>query len=107
MPTVTFIDSDGRREAVDAATGQSLMRAAVEHGIDGIAADCGGCLSCATCHVYVNAEWLERLPAMSADETAMLETTAAERRSNSRLSCQLIVDDNLHGLSVTLPPTQY
>jgi 2Fe-2S ferredoxin len=107
MPTVYFIDADGRRETVDAAAGQSLMRAAVDHGIDGIAADCGGCLSCATCHVYLHAEWLERLPAMSADEAAMLETTAAERRPNSRLSCQIVVDDNLHGLVVDLPPTQY
>lgn len=107
MVTVHLLDANGTRHRVAAANGQSLMRAAVAQGLDGIAADCGGCLSCATCHVYVDAAWLARLPPISADEVAMLEHTAAARRANSRLSCQLLIDDSLDGLVVTMPDTQY
>lgn len=87
--------------------GTSLMHAAVDAGIDGIAADCGGSLTCATCHVYVQEPWLERLPAPSEDEDAMLDLTASARQPNSRLSCQLVITDALDGLSVELPPSQY
>ena len=100
-------EPDGRRVEVAARPGQSLMKAAVAAGIEGIAADCGGSLSCATCHVYVDAEWGARLPAASADERHMLELTAAEHRPNSRLSCQIVIDETLAGLHVRLPPTQY
>jgi 2Fe-2S ferredoxin len=83
------------------------MRVATGAGIEAIAADCGGCLSCATCHVYVDEAWLARLPPMSDDESAMLEMTAAERRPHSRLSCEIVLDDSLDGLVVHLPETQY
>lgn len=83
------------------------MQAATAAGIDGIAADCGGCLSCATCHVYIDETWLDRLASPHQDELSMLEMTAAERRPNSRLSCQLIVHESLHGLVVQLPSHQY
>jgi len=98
---------DGVHYDIKAKRGQSLMQAAVDAGIDGIAGDCGGCLSCATCHVYVDPHWLPRLRPPSADERAMLEMTAAACRPNSRLCCEIKLDDALDGLSVTLPPTQY
>jgi ferredoxin, 2Fe-2S len=87
--------------------GQSLMQGATQAGIDGIAADCGGSLSCATCHVYVDSAWLDKLPAPSADELSMLEMTAAPRLPNSRLSCQLVATAALDGLRMGLPLTQY
>lgn len=105
--TAHLVDADGRSHTVTAREGTSLMRAALGAGIDGIAADCGGCLSCATCHVYVDADWLGRLPAPGADEQAMLEMTAAERTPASRLSCQITLVPGLDGLRVVLPATQY
>jgi ferredoxin, 2Fe-2S len=83
------------------------MQAATRAGLGAIAADCGGGLTCATCHVYVGADWLSKLPPLSADELSMLEMTAASRLSNSRLSCQLVVTDAMHGMVITLPATQY
>jgi ferredoxin, 2Fe-2S len=87
--------------------GQSLMQAALAADIEGIAADCGGCLTCATCHVYVDEAWLPKLLPPTAQENAMLELTAAQRRSNSRLSCQIRLMPELDGLRVELPDTQY
>jgi ferredoxin, 2Fe-2S len=87
--------------------GQSLMQAAVAADIDGIAADCGGCLNCATCHVYVEEAWLPKLLPPTPQENAMLDLTAAERRPNSRLSCQIRLMPELDGLRVALPDTQY
>ena len=107
MTRITFLAPDGTRTAVDARAGQSLMRAAQKAGIDAIAADCGGCLTCATCHVWVDAAWASRLPPPSADEASMLEMTAAERRRTSRLSCQIVLADAFDGLVVHLPPNQY
>ena len=100
-------EADGRVYAIEGRDGQSLMRAALAAGVDGIAADCGGCLNCATCHVIVDADWLLRLPAPAADELAMLEMTAEPRESGSRLSCQIALDPALDGLSARLPVTQY
>jgi 2Fe-2S ferredoxin len=107
MPHATLIRTDGQRIEVDARRGRSLMRAAVDAGVEQIAADCGGGLNCATCHVYVADDWAARLPPPSGDELAMLEMTAAERRPGSRLSCQITLVDALDGLVVTLPATQY
>jgi ferredoxin, 2Fe-2S len=104
---VVFIADDGSRRTAEAPPGKSVMSAAVAAGIEGIAADCGGTMSCATCHVFVEPPWGGRLPAPSADEDAMLEMTAAPRRPESRLSCQLIATPELHGLTLRLPPTQY
>ena len=105
--TVHFIDSQGRAQAVKARSGQSLMRAAVDAQLDGIAADCGGGLSCATCHVMVDEPWRSRLDPPEADELAMLEMTAAPRESGSRLSCQIRLSSKLDGLTVRLPARQY
>lgn len=104
---VHLVEPDGTRRTVAGSEGQSLMRAATAAGVDRIAADCGGCMTCATCHVFVDPAWLERLPAPSADEDAMLEMTAVPRRPNSRLSCQIALDASLDGLVATLPETQY
>ena len=107
MPQITFIESDGTVERVDARSGRSLMRAAVDANVVGIAGDCGGCMNCATCHVYVDDPWLARLPSARPEEQAMLEMVAAERRPNSRLACQIEVTDALDGLVLHLPEHQY
>jgi len=106
MPTITFIHSDNRVERVEAETGDSAMRAAVVHGIDGIVAECGGSAVCATCHVYVDDDWIGRLPAVGDDEDALLDGAACERQANSRLSCQIKVTPELDGLVLRLPERQ-
>ncbi len=83
------------------------MHAAAAGGVSGIAADCGGCLSCATCHVFVMDEWSAALPDPSADEVSMLEMTATPRQANSRLSCQIKLTQAHDGLVVRLPAAQY
>ena len=105
--TVHLVESNGTRHSIAAPVAQSLMRAAVAAGIDGIKADCGGTMTCATCHVIVDDAWAARLPAPSSDEDAMLEMTAAPRSPTSRLSCQLQLTPALDGLVATLPETQY
>ena len=105
--TAHLTDAAGRTQTVRAKPGVSLMRAATDAGVEGIAADCGGSLSCATCHVYVAADWVAALPAPDRDEASMLEMTAAERRPGSRLSCQIVLTPVLDGLQVQLPVTQY
>lgn len=105
--TVHLVEADGRRHSLQVPPGQTLMRAAVDHAVDAIAGDCGGSLSCATCHVYVDAAWAARLPPPAADELALLEMTAAPRTTASRLSCQITLTPDLDGLQVTLPDRQY
>ena len=104
---IHLIEADGRIHDLQGKAGQSLMRAAVDAGLDGIKADCGGLMTCATCHVYVDDAWSARLPAPSQDEDAMLEMTAAPRLPTSRLSCQISLAGDLDGLTVTMPDTQY
>ena len=106
MPSINFIHLDQRPERVEANVGDSVMQVATGHGIDGIVAECGGNAICATCHVYVDESWLARLPAMSEDEDELLNGVAAERRKNSRLSCQIKVTAELDGLVVRLPDRQ-
>ena len=91
----------------DAKIGQSIMQAATRAGVDGIAADCGGSLTCATCHVIVDPAWASKLPPPSADELSMLQMTASPREKHSRLSCQIVASAELDGLRITLPATQY
>ena len=105
--TVHLVASNGTRHTLDAPVAQSLMRAGVAAGLDGIKADCGGTMTCATCHVYVDDAWSARLPAPSQDEDAMLEMTAAPRLPTSRLSCQIALDEELSGLTAEIPDTQY
>lgn len=106
MPTITFIRLDGAQRELAVAEGTNLMQAATHHGLDGIVAECGGNAMCATCHVYVDEAWSERLPPLSDDEDALLDGAAAERRPTSRLSCQIIATTALDGLVVRLPDRQ-
>jgi 2Fe-2S ferredoxin len=104
---VHLLHPDGRRTTLEFKPGRSLMQTAVAAKVAGIAADCGGCLTCATCHVYLDEAALARVAPPSPDELAMLEMTAAPRRPGSRLSCQIVLDESLAGLCVELPGTQY
>src|SRR5882724_6173638 len=104
---VHLIGSDGTRHTIEARTGASLMRAALAAGIDGIAADCGGCLTCATCHVIVDPVSPGRLRPPTDEELEMLEMTASPHQATSRLSCQISLNESLAGLVVQLANTQY
>ena len=106
MPIITFIHPDSRPENIEASIGESAMQVATRHGIDEIVAECGGNAMCATCHVYVDEAWLARLPAMGGDQDALLDGAAAERRTNSRLSCQIKLAADLDGLVLSLPDRQ-
>ena len=102
---IVFIEHDGTEHQVEARVGSSLMLAAVTNGVPGIDADCGGGMACATCHVYVKEDWLNKLPKKEDGEEDMLDM-AFEPKKNSRLSCQLIVSDELDGLTVNIPSKQ-
>ena len=106
MTSITFIHPDGRSERIEAGEAESAMLAATSHGIDGILAECGGNAMCATCHVYVDDLWIDRLPAMSEAEDALLDGVAADRKPASRLSCQLQIGPDLDGLVLRLPDRQ-
>ena len=99
MPQIEFIDTDGERYHVAAENGRSLMRVALQAGVSGIIADCGGCVTCGTCHVHLPADVFASLPPLSEDEDAMLDMLI-ERDVNSRLSCQVRVSDALDGAVV-------
>lgn len=105
MPTVHFTDAEGTVRDVDGNAGDSVMETAVRNGVPGIVAECGGSLSCATCHVFVRDDCLAELPAMGEMEDEMLYGTAVEREENSRLSCQIRLDVDTE-LYVTTPVTQ-
>lgn len=105
MPTVHFTDADGETRNIEGNTGDSVMETAVRNGLPGIVAECGGSLSCATCHVFVREDDLAELPAMEDMEDEMLYGTAVDREDNSRLSCQLKLCDG-QDLHVTTPETQ-
>ena len=106
MTEITFVSPDGTRYPVEAADGASAMQAAIRHDIPGIDADCGGACACATCHVFVEPDWLGRLAPQSPMETSMLEF-ADETASNSRLACQISLAPDLDGLTVRLPQSQH
>ena len=105
MPKITYIDSDGTSRDVEAKNGTSIMEAAVQNMIPGIDADCGGACACATCHVYVADEWVSKLDAKDDMEESMLDF-AEDVRENSRLSCQIIIKDELDGITVSTPENQ-
>jgi len=105
MGKVTFIEFSGTSHTVDAREGESLMQAAVGNMVPGITADCGGACACATCHVYVDPSWAERVGGPSEIESAMLEVVTV-REGNSRLSCQIKMRRELEGLVLKLPESQ-
>jgi len=105
MVKVTYIKSDGTEHAVEIEPGTSVMQCAVSNSIRGIIGDCGGACSCATCHVYVDPAWLDKVGEKSDTEAALLEEVC-DPQPNSRLSCQIKVTDALSGLVVRLPVKQ-
>ena len=105
MAKVKYIENNGNEHTVDVQNGLTVMEGAVQNDIPGIDADCGGGMSCATCHVYVKEDWYDKLPKKELGEDDMLDQ-AYEPKSNSRLSCQIIVSDELDGLSVNMPEKQ-
>jgi len=107
MVMIVYVLPSGEKQEVDVREGRSLMEGAVHEGIEGIVAECGGQCNCGTCHVYVDDARLAELPARSETEDAMLDTVAAERRPNSRLSCQIRALPELAGLTVRIPERQY
>ena len=106
MAKITYIQFDGTETAVEVKPGLSVMEGAIKNNIPGIDADCGGACACATCHVYVKEEWLEKTGEPSAMEESMLDF-AEEVQPNSRLSCQIRISDALDGLVVRLPENQH
>jgi len=106
MISITYIEHDGTERSIEARPGSSVMLAAVTNGVPGIDADCGGSCSCATCHVFVNEEWLGKIGEISPTEEAML-SLSPDRKENSRLACQISVTEDLDGLVVTTPEFQF
>ena len=106
MAKITYIEFDGTEHVVDVRSGLSVMEGAVRNNIPGIDADCGGACACATCHVYVREDWLDKTGTRSAMEESMLDFAEAVEE-NSRLSCQIKVTDALDGLVVTMPESQH
>tara|TARA_X000001036_G_scaffold307105_1_gene285843 strand:- start:1279 stop:1599 length:321 start_codon:yes stop_codon:yes gene_type:complete len=105
MTKITYKDNQGNSKTIEVENGLSVMEGAIQNNIPGIDADCGGSMACATCHVYVEEKWLNKLIKPEESEEDMIDM-AFEPKKNSRLSCQLIVADELDGLVVTTPEKQ-
>ena len=105
MPKITYIDNKNNTKTIDVEKGLSVMEGAIQNDIPGIDADCGGSMACATCHVYVKEEWLNKIPKADEGEVDMIDM-AFEPKKNSRLSCQILITDELDGLTVTTPKQQ-
>jgi len=106
MPKIIYQTRDGSRHEVEVETGYSVMEGAINNNIEGIVAECGGACACATCHSYIDAAWVEKLTAMDDMEDSMLDA-AFERKTNSRLTCQIEVSDELDGLVVHVAENEY
>ena len=105
MPKITFQDNQGNSKTIEVENGLTVMEGAIQNDVPGIDADCGGSMACATCHVYVEEKWLNKIPKAEEAEIDMIDM-AYDPKKNSRLSCQLIVTDELDGLKVTTPAKQ-
>jgi len=105
MPKITYKDKSGNSKTLEVEKGLTVMEGAIQNNVPGIDADCGGSMACATCHVYVEEKWLSKLPKAEEGEIDMIDM-AFEPKKNSRLSCQLIVTDEMDGLEVTTPEKQ-
>ena len=105
MPKITYLDNQGNSKTIDVENGLTVMEGAIQNDIPGIDADCGGSMACATCHVYVSENWFNKLENIHDAEQDMIDM-AYEPKKNSRLSCQIIVTDELDGLEVTTPEKQ-
>jgi 2Fe-2S ferredoxin len=105
MPKIIYKDNQGNSKIIEVENGLSVMEGAIQNDIPGIDADCGGAMACATCHVYVEENWFNKLTKAEDAEVDMIDM-AHEPKKNSRLSCQIIVSDELEGLEVTTPEKQ-
>ena len=105
MAKIKYIEHNGNQHEIDVANGLSVMEGAVQNDIPGIDADCGGGMACATCHVYVKEDWFNKIPKKEDGEEDMLDM-AFEPKTNSRLSCQIVVSDEIDGLEVSIPSKQ-
>ena len=105
MPKITYIDHQGNSKTIEVENGLSVMEGAIQNEVTGIDADCGGSMACATCHVYIDEKWLNKIPKAEEAEVDMIDM-AYKPKKNSRLSCQIIVSDELDGLEVTTPEKQ-
>jgi|TARA_B110000977_G_scaffold191134_1_gene262848 2Fe-2S ferredoxin len=106
MTTIKYIEHNGKEHLVDVSNGLTVMEGAIKNKVPGIDADCGGACACATCHVYVSNDWVEKLSSKEDSEEDMLDF-AFEVKKNSRLSCQITVSDELEGLVINLPEKQF
>jgi len=105
MPKITYIEHNGKSHTLDVENGLSVMEGAIQNNIPGIDADCGGACACATCHVYVDEKWFDKIEEKVSAEQDMLDV-AFEPNSFSRLACQISVTDELDGLVVKMPSKQ-
>ena len=105
MAKITYVTHDNQVHTAEVQNGLTVMEGAVQNDIPGIDADCGGSMACATCHVYVEEKWFNKIPKADDAEVDMIDM-AHEPKKNSRLSCQLIISDELDGLTVTTPEKQ-
>jgi 2Fe-2S ferredoxin len=106
LPKIIYVDTAGVERAIDATSGDSVMATAVKNGVPGIIGECGGNASCATCHVWVREEFASLVGEPNDIEDDLLDLGVSERRSSSRLSCQIPVAEELDGLTVDVPPEQ-
>jgi Ferredoxin len=106
MPTITYVLPDGSRRSVTGRPGSSLMETAVQNGVPGIVAECGGACACATCHIYVDEDFQATVGSPGEWEEEMLEEVVSPRRVGSRLSCQITISDAVDGIAVAIPPAQ-
>jgi 2Fe-2S ferredoxin len=106
MAKITYIEHGGKQHVVEVANGMTVMEGARDNNIPGIEADCGGACACSTCHVYVDAAWVEKIPAKDDMETDMLDFAFEPDETRSRLTCQMKVTDALDGLVVQMPEKQ-
>ena len=105
MPTVHYKNEYGTHE-INVDLGANLMTGAVQNGVDGILGECGGCCACATCHIYIDEAYLDKISPVGSLEEEMLECTESERRPNSRLGCQIEMTESLDGIVIEIPPAQ-
>lgn len=106
MPNINFIDSNGEHHSVDVSNGSNIMEAALDNSIEGILGDCGGVLSCATCHCYLDENGVKLAPAVSDSEEMMLDSVL-ERSDKSRLGCQVALTNEMEGITITIPESQF
>ena len=106
MPKITYITFDGSKHTVEVPIGLTVMEGARDNNIPGIEADCGGACACSTCHVYIDEDWINKLPPVDDIEKDMLDFAFEPDENSSRLTCQIEVTEKLDGLIVKMPEKQ-